>query len=191
MQNFHFIMGLSAGLLSLLAFIPYALAMLGGTNRPNRATWIIWMVLGFILLGSYQAAGATHALWLSVANAMAFSVIVILSFKYGEGGWSIFDLSCLAAALLGVGMWWYFSSPLLALYLSVVIDFVGALPTIKKSFENPRSENFSAWLMFWLANSLNLFAVEKWSLAMGLYPAYMFGITGLVTIILWRRRKFL
>ena len=109
------ILGISAGILSFLAFVPYIIATLRGSNRPNRATWIIWAVLGFILLGSYKAAGATDTLWLTVGNVVAFSAVVLISFKYGEGGWKLLDISCLTLAALGIFLWWYYSSPLLAL----------------------------------------------------------------------------
>ncbi len=180
----HSLMGICAGILSFLAFVPYIVSTLRGQNRPNRATWIIWGVLGFILLGSYKAAGATDALWLSVANALAFSAVVILSFKYGEGGWGALDGICLTIAIFGIFLWWYFSSPLLALYLSVAIDFVGALPTLKKAYLKPAEENRLAWILFWIANTLNLFALNEWNFAMAFYPVYMFLITGTLSIIL-------
>lgn len=188
--SFHSIAGISAGIISFLAFVPYILSSLRGKNKPNRATWIIWAILGVILLGSYKQAGATHALWLSVANVLAFGAVVIISIRHGEGGWSLLDLSCLAAAGLGLFLWWYFSSPLPALYLSVVIDFIGAIPTLKKSYLKPHEENRIAWILFWIANTINLLALEKWNLAMSLYPLYMFGITGTVALIITFRSHF-
>ncbi|MDO8519167.1 MAG: hypothetical protein Q7T11_03270, partial [Deltaproteobacteria bacterium] len=80
MLDLHALAGRSAGVLALAGFIPYVLATLKGKNRPNRATWIIWASVGLILLFSYKSAGATHTLWTSVANCIAFGAVLILLF---------------------------------------------------------------------------------------------------------------
>ncbi len=187
--DFHSIAGLCAGILSFLGFAPYIISTLKGKTRPNRATWIIWTVIGVLLLLSYRSAGATHALWLSAANVIAFCVIILLLFKYGEGGWETLDIACLVGAALGLLLWWYFSSPLPTLYLSILIDFVGALPTLKKSYQNPEGEDSLTWKIFGAANTLNLFAIEEWSFKMAAYPLYMFCISGSIALILILRKK--
>ncbi len=99
---FHCLAGKIAGLLAMGGLIPYCLAIFRGTNRPNRASWIIWLIVGFVLLASYKEAGATDALWVSMANVITLGVIVLLSLKYGEGGFGVFDLTCLTAAAFGL-----------------------------------------------------------------------------------------
>lgn len=187
--HLHSFAGKTAGILSFIGFIPYFISAIRGKNRPNRATWIIWAVVGCIFLASYKSAGATDALWLSLANVIAFGSIVLISFKYGEGGWASFDIACLLGAAFGLFLWWYFSSPLPALYISILIDFIGALPTIKKSYVDPAGEDRLSWILFWIANTVNLFAVQEWNLAMAAYPIYLFFISGLLALILIFRRK--
>ncbi len=187
--HFHSFMGITAGFLSFIAFIPYILSTLKGKNRPNRATWIIWTIVGVILLFSYKAAGATDALWVSIANVLAFGMVLSLSFKYGEGGWNSFDLLCLTGAAIGLFLWWYFSSPLPALYMSILVDLIGAIPTFKKSYLDPAGENLLSWILFWIANTLNLFAVQEWNMAMATYPIYLFLLTGALALILVFRRQ--
>lgn len=186
--HFHSWAGKIAGLLSLVAFIPYVVATLKGKNSPNRATWIIWGLVSFILLGSYKSAGATHAIWPSVSNSLGMMLIIALSFKYGEGGGNWLDVGCLITALVGLLFWWLFDSPLPALYISIAVDLIGALPTIKKSFLDPAGEDRLTWILFWGANILNLLAIEEWSLAMALYPLYLFFISGTILAILTMRR---
>lgn len=189
--DYHAWAGKSAGILSFIGFIPYIISAIRGTNRPNRATWIIWSVLGVILLASYRSAGATDAIWLSVANVIAFGAILIISFKHGEGSWDRLDLFCLSGAAFGLFLWWYLKSPLPALYLSVLIDLIGALPTFKKSYLDPVHENKLAWIIFWSANTVNLFALREWSMAMAAYPVYMFLLSGALAILLIVRQKLI
>lgn len=189
MYNLHAVAGISAGVLALIGFIPYIVATLKGKNRPNRATWIIWAVVSVILLFSYKSAGATFALWTSVANCIAFGAVLLLLFKYGEGGWNLFDAICLGAAGFALLLWWFFKSPLPALYLSILIDLIGALPTLKKAAQDPQSENRLTWILFWAANTLNLFAVHKWNMAMAAYPVYLFFISGTILFLIVLRSR--
>ncbi len=189
MDSFHSIAGKLAGLLSLLGFVPYVIATVRGKNRPNRATWVIWTIVGFALFFSYEAAGATHTLWVTASNVLAFAVVLVLSFKYGEGGWGVFDLFCLGGAGLGLAAWWYFHSPLPTLFISILIDLIGALPTLKKSYFHPEGEDLLTWICFWIANAINLFAIEQWSVSMALYPLYLFFLSGTTALILAIRGK--
>ncbi|HEX5038086.1 MAG TPA: hypothetical protein VFX30_13085 [bacterium] len=189
-MNFHAVVGIVAGALSFLAFVPYVLSMLKGKNRPNRATWIIWTAVGVSLLASYAASGARETVWVAAANLLAFLFVLALSYKYGVGGWKVLDVSCLIGAAFGFSLWWWFDSPLPTLYSGLFIDLVGAVPTIAKAWKDPESENLPAWVLFFAANALNLLAIKEWSVAMASYPVYMAFITlALVSVLLWRRRE--
>lgn len=185
------LIGKIAGALSFLAFVPYIVATIRGKNRPNRATWIIWSAVGVSLLASYAAAGARETLWVTVANLLAFVFVLILSVKYGVGGWTVFDGLCLFGAAFGLLLWWWFDSPLPTLYSGLFVDLVGALPTIRKSWVQPESEDLLTWILFVAANALNLFAIREWSLVMASYPVYMVFITALMVgvLVLSRNRR--
>jgi hypothetical protein len=164
------------------------LSTLKGKNRPNRATWIIWTAVGISLLASYAASGARETVWVAAANLAAFVFVLALSFKYGVGGWTALDITCLTGAVLGFGLWWWFDSPLPTLYSGLFIDLVGAVPTIVKAWKEPESEDLLAWVMFCLANALNLLAIKHWSVTMASYPVYMVFITSLLVAVLLARR---
>ena len=107
-----------------------------------------------------------------------------LSFRYGEGGWTLFDKFCLAGAGLGMGIWWFLDAPLLALWVSIVVDLFGAFPTLRKSWVDPESEDFLSWVLFLVSNTVNLFAISEWNLAQASYPVYFFFISLLQATIL-------
>lgn len=184
----HDLVGKVAGALSFLAYVPYVISTVKGKTRPNRATWIIWTAVGVSLLASYAAAGARETVWVTVANLAAFLMVLILSFKYGEGGWTVFDGFCLFGAGLGFALWWWFDSPLPTLYSGLFIDWIGALPTLRKSWVDPYSEDLLSWILFLTANALNLLALRVWNLEMASYPLYMVGITLVMVVILAFRR---
>ncbi len=183
--------GRTAGLLSLAAFVPYVLAILRGETRPNRATWWIWTVVGFLLGSSYYASGAQHTIWVPVSYVVGPLVTALLSLRYGEGGWTRFDRYCVAGAGLSLVLWWIFQTPMIALLINLSIDFLGALPTIRKSYLEPAGEDRVAWALFWAGNIANLFAVERWTFAIAVYPVYMFLASGAIALLVLRPRHLL
>ncbi|MFN7991780.1 MAG: hypothetical protein U0R44_06515 [Candidatus Micrarchaeia archaeon] len=184
------IFGIVAGILSFAAFIPYILAILKNKNRPNRATWLIWTVLGLVLLASYIAVGATDTIWVPIGNQIGFFIIVALSVRHGEGGVNRFDIACLLGAVLGLVSWWLSDSPLVALLMTIAVDLIGALPTIKKSYLDPGSENITTWLLFSIANFINILAIGSWTIGIAAYPAYLFLISLLIFLILCIRKYY-
>lgn len=181
--------GILAGGLALLATIPYIYSILKGHTTPNRATWAVWSLLGLILLFGTHEAGATATLYVVAVYTVCQIAIFLLSLKYGEGGLTRFDLRCLGVALIGVFLWLTTDNPLLAIVLSVAVDTAGALPTVKKAWEHPLSEDRTAWTISAVAANLNIFATSRWSLGAVLYPLYLAAITGTIAVILWLRQR--
>ena len=184
MSNWQAILGAIAGCIYLLGFIPYLIAINQGKVKPNRATWWIWTIVGFILVFSYRSSGADNSIWVPVSAAVCQLIIAIASLKYGEGGWNSFDLTCLIGAVVSLWLWWWFKSPLIALTINITIDFLGALPTIKKSYYKPQTEAPFPWTLFWSASLLNLFVVENFSFELFAYPFSFFSVTTVILFLL-------
>lgn len=185
--NITVMAGWVAGILSLAAFIPYAWQVIKTRHnekpvKPNRATWGVWTVVSFMLLMSYRSAGANYTLGVPIAYAVCSLIIFLISLKRGEGGWTRFDRWCLAVATGSAFVWRVTGSPLTALVANLIVDAAGALPTIKKVFHDPASEDRIAWAMFFLGNFANLFAIEHLTFAIAAYPIYMLLGSGIIAM---------
>ncbi len=184
--NWHEIAGWVAGSLSLAAFVPYVIAILRREMTPNRATWLIWTVVGAMIVRSYDANGATHTMWLAISYVVGPFIVFILSIKHGEGGWTRLDIACLLTAGASAVVWLLSGSAFLALVMLIVADAMGATPTIIKSYKRPESEDRTAWTIGFSATVVNLFAIENWnSLSITMHPVYMFVATGIILSLLW------
>ncbi|PSB56034.1 hypothetical protein C7B77_13175 [Chamaesiphon polymorphus CCALA 037] len=179
---------MAAGLILLLGNIPYILSIRRGDTRPNRVTWGIWTTIGFILVGSYYAIGATNTLWLPIAQVISQLIITCYAFKYSKGRWQRLDRICLAGAGLSLLLWWRSGSPLVALAMNIAMDILGAIPTIKKIYYEPDSEDLLFWVMAFSASVLNLLAIESFTLSFLLFPLYLFMLNITVLILLTRPR---
>ncbi|MFA7315507.1 MAG: hypothetical protein WC059_01740 [Candidatus Paceibacterota bacterium] len=182
--------GIVAGVIAFLAYIVYIVSIFKGESKPNRATWWIWSFMGLVIGISYFFSGAENTIWVPLVEFLGPLSIAILSIKYGEGGLDDrTDLICIAGAVVSIVLWIIFDSPLIALITNLVVDSFALIPTIKKSFLRPEGEDFWAWFGTGVADSLNLFAAEKPSFAILLYPVYMLVSDLIIIFILLLKKK--
>lgn len=180
------IAGILAGVVSFIAFIAYYFSIVSGKTKPNRATWFILTIVGVLILVSYYSVGARDTLWVPIGYTLGPLITFLLSIKYGEGGWTTFDKICLFVAIISVIFWYLSGSALITLIINIFIDFCGILPTIKKSYLDPSSEELYPWVITFTAGFLNLFAINSFAFDIVIYPIYMFLVNGIVTFFLFR-----
>ncbi len=184
------VLGVVAGVIAFLAYIVYVVSILRGKSKPNRATWWIWAFMGLIVGLSYYSSGAENTIWVPFVEFIGPLSIALLSIKYGEGGLdNKTDLICLLGAVLSVILWIIFNNPVVALVTSLVVDSFAIIPTIKKSYLRPEGEDFWAWFGTGVADSLNMFAVERFTFAILLYPIYMLVSDLIIITILFLKKN--
>ena len=76
----------------------------------------------------------------------------------------------------------------MALLANLGIDLLGAVPTIRKAYRAPEAESLLSWLVFLLADTLNVCAIGSWSPATALYPVYLFILAAVLVTLLMRPR---
>lgn len=184
------VLGIVAGIIAFLAYIVYVVSIFRGGSKPNRATWWIWAFMGLVLALSYQFSGAENTIWVPYVEFLGPLIIAILSLKYGEGGLNDkTDVICLIGATLSIVLWIIFNNPVVALITNLATDSFAIVPTIKKSFLRPEGEDFWAWFGTGVADSLNMFAVERFTFAILVYPIYMLVSDLIIIFILLFRKK--
>lgn len=185
-------LGVVAGVLSAVCYVPYIRDIFRGTTKPERATWFIWSVLTLILLFAQLAKGATDSIWLTVVQSLGVVVIFFLSLKFGEGGLQRRDIIALIAAAIGLGVWFVTQEAAFALWLTIAIDFAGASLTILKAYEEPESETQITWFLSGLAGVFAALAVGSWSLNLLAFPVYVlivnFTVFGAIRLGFARKR---
>lgn len=184
------VIGIIAGVVAFSAYIVYVISILKRKTKPNRATWWIWAFMGLVLALSYKFSGADTTVWVPYVEFLGPFIIALLSIWYGEGGLKEkTDLFCLLGAIISVILWIVFDSPVIALVTNLAVDSFAIIPTIKKSYLRPEGEDFWAWFGTGLADSLNMFAVGRFTFAVLIYPIYMLVSDLIIIIILIIRKK--
>jgi hypothetical protein len=185
----HLNLGLLAGIISLLGFVPYCIAIVQGRTKPNQATWWIWSIVGIMLASSYWASGATHTIWAPLSYVIGPIITTALAMRYGASQWSRFDRLCLLGAAVSLILWLLLRSPQVALVINLIIDLFGALPTIRNAWHRPQDEDLTGWLIFTVGNALNVLAIDRWTWEIASYPLYITFANAIVLSLLLRPRQ--
>lgn len=177
--------GQIAAAFCLVGYISYFISMRRCKKiRPERNSWIIWTALGVTSGLSYWQVGAEATLWVAIMDAVCPFVILMFILKNGREKWSKGDIAQLlvtCAALIWLAVT---NSPAVALVICLAVDWAGALPTIRKTTTDRRSESLLSWSVTTLGYTLNLFAIDKWNWEIVIYPFSDFLMCGVMTYLL-------
>jgi hypothetical protein len=183
------VLGILAGILSVLDAVPYVRDVLRGTTRPHRGTWLIWSTLAVVALASQVADGAEWSIVMVAGQALATSLIFAFSIRRGEGGLSRSDITLIAIAALGVCGWLVFSEPVVATACVVVADTLGVAMMLPKTWRDPASETLSTYVLASAAGLLGTLAVGAIEVSLLLYPVYFFVANGLIAVMIVLRTR--
>ena len=176
MQDFQMNWGLLSAAIIFFSGFPYVLAIIKGeVSKPVISTWILWSVIGTLLLvTSYQAGARWDTTLLPVLlGAVNPVIILILSLRYGKYKWTSVDTTCVIICLITVIVWQVTNSPVLGLIGAIIAHIVGALPQAIKNWKDPKDEILLPWAMFSFASALSILAISEWTIGQALFPVYM------------------
>ena len=177
--------------LSCIAFLPYLRDTILWRTSPQRSSWLIWGVLSSISFASQVSEGATSSLF--YAGIQCGGTLVIFLFAISRGAGSYLrgrDGAVLAAATMGLVLWYLTDSAAWALGISCSISLLGGSVTVWKCYQNPESETVSFWVMSFMAAVMALGSVGAPDPVLLAYPAYLFILNAaiLVAMVLGRVR---
>ena len=172
-----------AGIFLVIGYVPYINAILRKKTMPSRATWIIWAFLDIITLaGMYAEHAVNHQILVASVGA---SIVSMLSFRYGVPGWTRTDKLCMGGAVAGVVLWKVFGNPTLGIVISLVIIFIGSIPTFESAWKDPSRENKTAWVILFISCVCATIAIPQWTLADASQPIVFFIIELIMIYILF------
>lgn len=183
--------GKISALLVFVGVVPYIWQTITGKVRPERASWFVWFALGFIALWGQAVAGGHDSLWLTISQTALTGIVFVLSIFRGVGGFTKFDLKCLALAALGVVIWRISSQPGIAILGVIFADAMGTIPTARKAYFDPDSEASFSWGIDVLSGAFGVLAVGSLDPILLAYPVYFTLSVGtvFVMIMLGHRRQ--
>lgn len=178
-------------LITIASVVPYLIDIVKGTTKPNLVSWITWTLLTAIATVAEIAAGEWFtAIFTGAAVIETGSVVVFGLIKKAYVRYTTFDVVCQVAALSGIVLWQIFDSPIIGILGAVIIDFIGALPTVRHAWQKPFEETWQTYALCFVGAVFGVLALSSFTWESLSYPLYLVAINALVTAILLGRRKW-
>lgn len=155
--------GISA-VVTIMAYVPYIrLVLADGSVKPNRASWFVWWVIDASMAWVLYSAQAWSGFLLFAMFTLGTTVVLLLSLRQGEGEFSRSDWFYMILAVVGIILWQMSSNENISVVANMFAATMGTIPTLKKGYKNPESEDQLTWMIFWLGGLFNVLAITNWS----------------------------
>ncbi len=188
-MDYKIVFGILAGIVGGIGYIPYIRSMLSGTTKPHAFSWLIWSVIAAITFAAQITGGAGPGAWLSGFYTFTCLFVFLFALRKGERNIVFLDWLSLFGAALSLLFWYLTNSPLLTVFIITLIDCIGYVPTLRKSYIAPQEENPSLYFLSGLSYLIALFAMNTYSLITILNPSVLVIANLAFTFFLvWRRK---
>ena len=171
-----------------IGFIPYIYHVFHGRVVPHPFSWTIWLIFAlgnaYIL---YDLSGWTWSLWSLSMRCIALTIGMICGWIYIKKiQISFFDyLALFAIGLIIIGM--YFLSPKVTVIAMVILDAIILLPTVKKIWIDPRTEDSLIWFTVALSQACLLVSLPFYTFENSFFWIYSIIASLSVGIFRWIR----
>jgi len=148
--------------LTLMAFIPYIRAILGGAVKPHVFSWVIWGATTFLaFLAQLEDKGGVGAWPIGVSGSITIFIACLAYLKRADVTITKTDWLFFVAALSSLPLWYFTSDPLWAVILLTTVDVIGFGPTVRKAYHFPYSESLLFFGLFAMRNLLVMIAYRR------------------------------
>lgn len=188
-ENFIYL----AATIRILGGVDYIRATLSGKAKPNPLTWLLWSITPMVAFLAEVNSGA-H-LTSIVTLAVAISPLLVFISAMIKNPRSIkldfFNLFCAGLSISGIVAWTLTSNPMSAIWFAIFSDLISALPTLVKSYKQPKTEHSTTYALNSLSMLMTFFTLKSFSAIDITFPIYIFVINLIIVglIYIGRRRQ--
>jgi hypothetical protein len=190
----HIVFATAGAITNFVACLSYVRAILRREAAPNRVSWFLWAFVPLIAGAAQLRAGVGFSTLVVLSVGIGPLCILLASFVGGMGSWKLgpFDYVCGACSLAALALWAITGDPITAIVLSILADAAAALPTLRKAWLEPATENRSAYLISFAGMVLGILSVREATFAAYAFNGYLVAACGTLVLILYfpRRRSF-
>ncbi len=189
MLDIKIIISAIAVILTFVGYFGYIRDIVKGKTKPHVFSWLIWSIITGIIYALQVSAGAGPGSWVTLTLTVILLSVFFLSLKNGSKNIKKIDVVFLILALGALPLWLVVKQPVLSIILLSMIDMLGFLPTIRKSWNDPYSETLSLYVITTFRHGLTIFALAQYNIVTWLFPASWVVANALFSLMLFMRRK--
>ncbi len=181
---------------TLLAFIgntSYLKDVFKGRIQPHPYTWFIWSIVSMTTFFGGLAKGAGIGA-LPTGVAEGFTIVIFLFslkhlFRGKVGHIRTIDNYFLLICLFGLIPWVITKDPTISVIIVVLIDIVAFIPTLRKTWQHPKTEKPTLYEMNVARHILTLFSLNTYNIATTFHSVAMICTNTIMTIFIQRKKK--
>lgn len=181
MRNFLIFL---SGAITIGAALPYMIEIIRGKTKPRIVSWFTWTLLTGIACAASFADHEYATGILLLCAAAETAAVCILGFKRGDRKFEKIDIVCQIGAIAGLLLWLIFNTPAIAVLATVVIDLIGAIPTLWHSWRKPFEETWITFALSSLGGGITLIVSHDWKITAIAYPLYLLVINIIMTLVI-------
>ena len=175
--------------LMIIGYSYYFRDIFAGRTRPHIYSWLVWGVLTAIAFAAQLRGHGGPGSFVTGGTALVSFIIVGLALQKGERNITRADKLNLIGAGMALLLWPFTHSPILSVLLVSIIDFLGFLPTIRKSYHKPYEETLIHYVLAGIKFILGIMALNTYSFVTWFYPASLVAANIYFVSMLIIRRK--
>lgn len=182
-------MAVIAALLAIAGNVPYLVDIVRGRVKPHAYTWFVWSIVSGIIFFGQLSKGAGVGALPTAASEIFTLIIFLFSLKYGFKGITKTDTFFLCFALAGLVPWLLTKDPTVSVIIAVLIDVTAFIPTIRKTWLEPKTETPILFGMNVARHALALFSLQAYNIATTLHSIVMITANSFMTLLILRKKK--
>ena len=158
-----------SGVLALVSYGPYDYAIIYKPHiQPIKATWIVWALVNMVVLvGMYSKKAQNPQI---VFTTLGSIITLILVLWFGRAGWDTLHILCLGLGIFGIVLWKAFDDARFGILMSLIVDFIGSVPTFQSIWVDPAREDGLAWMIAWFGSICACLAIPRRTLTDAAQP---------------------
>jgi len=184
--------GVIISLLGIIGVFFYIKNIFYGSIKPNLVSWFFWALAP--LLGAFfqiKAGAVLSVLPVFIAGFGPLVVFIFCLFKK-ERYWKItkFDIFCGIFSFFALIFYIFTKNLGISILFAILSDCLAAIPTIKKSWNFPKTESAFIYMIGITTNIIGLFVIKNWVFSIYSFSIYLIIMNTIITFSIYQKRIF-
>ena len=187
------VIAIIAAILAFIGNISYLKDVFKGNVKPHPYTWLIWSIVSMTtFFGGIVKGAGIGALPTGVAEAFTIIIFIFSLRSLSRDGLRQIrkiDHYFFVIALLGLIPWALTKDPTISVIVVVLIDIVAFIPTLRKTWQHPKTERPLLYQMNVARHVLTLFSLNAYNIATTFHSIAMICTNTIMTSFIKRKIK--